>query len=71
MSAHVMPFNGSFCTINSVPSIYSFPRAKLESYMTDCHGFDAEQLTEWKYKEDLCADIISFGWEDDCREYLS
>lgn len=46
-------------------------RKTLECYMTDCHGFDAEQLAEWECKSDLIADIRSFGWEQDCMEYCA
>lgn len=53
------------------PQLASFTRKQLESYMTDCHGFDAEQLAEWDTKDDLAADIRSFGWQNDCIEYLS
>lgn len=48
-----------------------FTRSQLESYMIDCHGFDAEQLAEWDSVDDLRCDIRSFGWAKECVEYLS
>lgn len=48
-----------------------YSRKQLESYMMDCHGFDAEQLSEWPCVDDLAADIRSFGWASDAAEYLS
>jgi hypothetical protein len=45
-------------------------RKNLESYMIDCHGFDEDELAEWD-RDDLVADIRSFGWEKECQEYLA
>ena len=45
-------------------------RKQLEAYMTDCHGFDKDQLSEWDTKSDLWADIKSFGWEQECKDYI-
>jgi len=52
-------------------TLHSYTREQLESYMTDCHAFDKEQLAEWKNKQDLISDIKSFGWEANCLEYLA
>lgn len=40
----------------------------LSYYMTDVHGLDA---SEWPCKADLISDIVSYGWANDCAEYLA
>lgn len=49
----------------------NYRREELESYMIDCHSFSSDDVEEWDTKEDLIADIRSFGWEKECLEYLA
>lgn len=48
--------------------IGKFKMKDLCSYMQDVHGIDGN---EWPCKVDLISDIRSYGWEQDCIDYLS
>ena len=45
-------------------------RKNLELYLLECHGFDQDDIDGWETKSDLISDIVSFGWETECKEYL-
>ena len=43
-------------------------RQLLNEYITDCLGEDG---TEWSCKEDLVSDLVSFGYGQECLEYIN
>ena len=48
--------------------LMKFKRSDLNMYMVDCFNEDG---AEWDDKHDLISDIISFGYAQDCIDYLT
>lgn len=57
------------------PSIRKFSIKSLLSYIQDCHGVGADELSDRginpKSKADIADAIEYSGWGADCFEYLS
>lgn len=67
----VLTLHNSKWRFMKTQTLENYSRSKLDAFMIDCYGFDEATLAEWETKADLCADIRSFGHEQECLTYLN